>query len=167
MMNGLRRVYEQCFSQICRCKPVLVNSPHHSVGFLFLDLHPPAASPVARRLHISHTHKSLTHKSLTHKSLTQITHTHTHHSHTNQKQTNHSHAGVALSYMDCHFARQACHFLTWTVTWRGRRALTGQGDALGCGRGAAGRRTLCAGCVGLGNRDSLSASQAWHFFTYI
>ena len=50
--------------------------------------------------HKSLTHKSLTYKSLTHTSLTQITH---HKSRTDD------------------FAWQAWHFLTWTVTLRGRR----------------------------------------------
>ena len=30
-------------------------------------------------------------------------------------------AGVALGDIDCHFAWQAWHLVTWTFTWRGRR----------------------------------------------
>ena len=70
--------------------------------------------------------------------------------------------------------------MTWTVTWRGRRgtfshglslcvadvARTGLGDALGCGWGAAGRRTLCVAGVALGDMDCHLAWEAWHFLTW-
>ena len=41
-------------------------------------------------------------------------------------------------------------------------ALTGLGDALGCGWVAAGRRTLCVAGVALGDMDCHFAWQAWH-----
>ena len=106
-------------------------SPHHCVGFLFLDLHPPSASasPIARRLPItSHTYKSLTHKS----TYTQITHIHLH--------TNHSHTNHSQTHMDRHFAWQAWHFLTCTCTLRGRRGTCGTGLELVTRWGAACRR---------------------------
>ena len=80
-------------------------------------------------------------------------------------------AGVALSDMDLHFAWQAWHLVTWTVTLRGRRGTYGTGLELVtrwglCGWVAAGRRTLCVAGVALSDMDLHFAWQAWHLVTW-
>ena len=53
-------------------------------------------------------------------------------------------AGVALGDMDCHFAWQAWHLVTWTVTFRGRRGTYGTGLVLVTRWVAAGVRLVAA-----------------------
>ena len=65
-------------------------------------------------------------------------------------------AGVALSDMDLHFAWQAWHLVTWTVTLRGRRGTYGTGLELMTRWGPAGLRLVAAHF----------AWQAWHFRTW-
>ena len=68
-------------------------------------------------------------------------------------------AGVALGDMDCHFAWQAWHLVTWTVTLRGRRGRRGTygtGLELMTRWGPAGLRLVAAHF----------AWQAWHLVTW-
>ena len=75
-------------------------------------------------------------------------------------------AGVALGDMDLHFAWQAWHLVTWTVTLRGRRGTYGNGLVLVARLVAACRRTLCVKRVALGHMDFHFAWQAWHLVTW-
>ena len=90
-------------------------------------------------------------------------------------------AGVALGDIDLHFAWQAWHLLTSTVTLRGRRGTYGTGLApvarlglvwrrgrRGCLRSRRGtwrrRPSLCLAGVALGDIDRHFAWQAWHLW---
>ena len=92
-------------------------------------------------------------------------------------------AGVGLGDIDRHFAWQAWHLATSTVTLRGRRGtwrqivtLRGRRGTYGTGLGlvgawfpfgAVGAPAVCMAGVGLGDIDRHFAWQAWHLATSI
>ena len=161
----------------------------------------------------SHTHNSLTHNFSTHNLSTHNLSTHTTSLHTTCPHTTCSHttsphttchhntyshttcrgtwrhllplcvAGMALGDIDRHFAWQAWHLATWTITLCGRRGTYGTRLALvarlgpswrrgrrSCWRGKRGawrhRPSLCVAGVARGNMDGHFAWQAWRLATW-
>ena len=74
-------------------------------------------------------------------------------------------AGVALGDIHLHFAWQAWHLVTSTVTLRGRRGTYGTGLALVARLGTLVAAAVCVAGVALGDIDLHFAWQAWHLVT--
>ena len=75
---------------------------------------------------------------------------------------------MALGDIHLHFAWQAWHLVTSTVTLRGRRGTYGTGLALVARlvpKGRRGRRGFCVAGVALGDMDVHPAWQVWHLVT--